>query len=261
MSSKHLDLSKLISHAYDGASVFSGHKTGVQVRIRTHSAHALYIHCACHRLQLAAIQAADSNLEFKFFFGMMTSMWKLFYYSPKKAELLKEVQAVLNLPELKIVKPSETRWLSHERCARAICKELPALIKTCQQLHESGGDAEAYGLSVLLASKPVIYGLVLLSEVLDILAKFNATMQSKSIDISRISSLLQVFLAELEGLREATAEWCSKATSLTLQLEKEYNLTLSDRRMRTIEQVDRIQEFRRRKSHPLSGLLDSTHQE
>ena len=119
MSSKHLDLSKLISQAYDGASVFSGHKTGVQVRIRTHSAHALYIHCACHRLQLAAIQAADSNLEFKNNFGMMTSMWKLFYYSPKKAELLKEVQAVLNLPELKIVKPSETRWLSHERCARA----------------------------------------------------------------------------------------------------------------------------------------------
>ena len=68
-------------------------------------------------------------------------------------------------------------------------------------------------------------------------------MQRKSIDISRISSLLQVFLAELEGLREATAEWCSKATSLTLQLEKEYNLTLSDRRTRTIEQVDCIQEF------------------
>ena len=129
------------------------------------------------------------------------------------------------------------------------------MIKTCQQLHESGGDAEAYDLSVLLASKPVIYGLVLLSEVLDILAKFNATMQRKSIDISRISSLLQVFLVELEGLREATAEWCSKATSLTLQLEKEHNLTLLDRRTRTIEQVDCIQEFRRRKAIPYLDCL------
>ena len=73
------------------------------------------------------------------------------------------------------------------RDVRAICKELPALIKTCQQLYESAGDAEAYGLSCLLTSKHVIYGLVLLSEVLDILAKFNATLQRKSIDISRIS--------------------------------------------------------------------------
>ena len=93
---------------------------------------------------------------------------------------------------------------------RAICKELPALIKTCQQLYESAGDAETYGLSLLLTSKPVIYGLTLLTEVLDILAKFNATMQRKSIDASRISSLLHLFLTELEGLRERTADWCSK---------------------------------------------------
>ena len=53
-------------------------------------------------------------------FGTMGSIWKLFFYSPKKAENLKEVQSVLKLPELKIVKPSDTRWLSHERCVRAI---------------------------------------------------------------------------------------------------------------------------------------------
>ena len=94
--------------------VFSGQNTGVQVRIRTLSAHALYIHCACHRLQLATIQAAEKNLEIKKIFGMMTNLWKLFYYSPKKAEALKEIQAILKLPELKIVKPSETRWLSRE---------------------------------------------------------------------------------------------------------------------------------------------------
>ena len=47
-------------------------------------------------------------------FGTMESLWKLFYYSPKKAEALKDVQNVLGLPELKVVKPSSTRWLSHE---------------------------------------------------------------------------------------------------------------------------------------------------
>ncbi len=140
---KQLDYRKLVGQAYDGAAVFSGSKTGVQTRMRTNSAHVLYFHCACHRLQLASIQAAETTCEIKQIFGMMSNLWKLFYYSPTKAETHKEVQSALQLPELKIVKPSDTRWLSYERCMRAIKKELPALIITLQQLYEATGDAEA----------------------------------------------------------------------------------------------------------------------
>ena len=74
-------------------------------------------------------------------FGTMTSIWKLIYYSPQKAEALKGIQAVRGFP---IVKPSDTRWLSHERWA--ICKELPLLLQTHSQLYESSGGAEAYGI-------------------------------------------------------------------------------------------------------------------
>ncbi len=84
-----------MGQAYDGAAVFSGRRTGVQMRIRTNSAHAIYFHCACHRLQLVSIQAAERNPEIKKVFGMMTNNWKLFYYSPKKAETLKEIQSAL----------------------------------------------------------------------------------------------------------------------------------------------------------------------
>jgi hypothetical protein len=78
------------------------------------------------------MQAAEKVPWMTKLFGMMSNLWKLFYYSPKKAEKLKEIQSVLNLPELKIVKPSSTRWLSHERCVKAICREFPALILTLQ---------------------------------------------------------------------------------------------------------------------------------
>ncbi len=56
---KQLDYRKLVGQAYNSAAVFSGSKTGVQTRMRTNSVHALYFHCACHRLQLASIQAAE----------------------------------------------------------------------------------------------------------------------------------------------------------------------------------------------------------
>ena len=109
MNQKNLDYRRLVGQGYDGAATFSGSRSGVQRRIRVHSAHAVYIHCACHRLQLASIQAAESVATIKKLFGTMTNLWKLFYYSPKKAEALKVVQSVLRLPELKVVKPSSTR--------------------------------------------------------------------------------------------------------------------------------------------------------
>ena len=55
-------------------------------------------------------------------------LWKFFHYSPKCAQFLKEVQKVLNLPELKVIKPSDTRWLSHERCVKAVKMSYSAIV-------------------------------------------------------------------------------------------------------------------------------------
>lgn len=120
-------------------------------------------------------------------FGTIANLWKLFYYSPKKAEALKDVQSVLSLPELKVVKPSTTRWLAHERCVRAIHKELPALIITLHKLYETSGDAEAYGV---LSSYSGVATVVLLSAVLD-LTKLNLFMQRKATDYSKLPTILE----------------------------------------------------------------------
>ena len=53
-------------------------------------------------------------------FVTLTTLWKFFYCSPKRAQSLKKIQKVLDFPELKIVKPSDTRWLAHEQCVRAV---------------------------------------------------------------------------------------------------------------------------------------------
>ena len=41
------------------------------------------------------------------------------------------------------MKPCDTRWLSHERRNKVICKELPPLLQTLLHLYEPSGDAEA----------------------------------------------------------------------------------------------------------------------
>ena len=64
------------------------------MRMKCHAPSSLYIHCHCHRLQLAAVSAAYDHREVS----------KVFHYSPKKAE---KFQAILNSPELKVTKPSD----------------------------------------------------------------------------------------------------------------------------------------------------------
>ena len=46
---KELEYTKLVGQGYDGASALFGVHSGVQKRMRVHAAHALYIHCSCHR--------------------------------------------------------------------------------------------------------------------------------------------------------------------------------------------------------------------
>lgn len=45
-----LDITKLRGQGYDGASVMSGHVSGVQSRIREVSPKAVYVHCRSHNL-------------------------------------------------------------------------------------------------------------------------------------------------------------------------------------------------------------------
>ena len=71
LESKNLDYRKLIGQSYDGAAIFAGECNGVQKRMRTLAAHSFYIHCACHRLQLASMQAANTVPEIKKMFGTM----------------------------------------------------------------------------------------------------------------------------------------------------------------------------------------------
>ena len=114
LSEKEIQLGKLIGMGFDGAATFSGKHKGVQSLLKKNSPHALYVHCHCHLLQLAYVQAANNTAGIKHIYTTLTSLWKIFHYSPKRTERLKEIQHVINLPELKMIKPSDTRWLSHE---------------------------------------------------------------------------------------------------------------------------------------------------
>jgi len=120
LKQKDINPVSIIGMGFDGATTFSGKISGVQARLKLNSPYAAYIPRKSHKLELACIQAENSSPLIKRVFSNLTALWKIFHFSPKKAEKLKEVQELLGLPELKVVAPSDTRWLAHERCIKAV---------------------------------------------------------------------------------------------------------------------------------------------
>ena len=55
-------MGRLIGMGFDGAAIFSVDKTGVLRRLNELSPHALFVHCHCHVLQLAFVQATNAAL-------------------------------------------------------------------------------------------------------------------------------------------------------------------------------------------------------
>ena len=131
---KSMPLNKITGMGFDGTATFSGSRTGVQTRLREQSPHAIFVHCHCHQLQLACVQAANATAGIKHVYVTLTTLWKFFHFSPKRAQSLKEVQKVLDLPELKIVKPSDTCWLAHERCVKAVKASYTAVVTSLEHI-------------------------------------------------------------------------------------------------------------------------------
>ena len=46
------------------------------------------------------------------------------------------------MPELKIVKPSDTRWLAHERCVKAVMENYSAIVIALNNIYEETHDWE-----------------------------------------------------------------------------------------------------------------------
>ena len=236
LKDKNLQVGNIVGMGFDGAATFSGKKTGVQARLKKHAPHALFVHCHCHMLQLACVQAANSTTGIKHVYTTLTSLWKYFDYSPKRAQSLKEIQHVLELAELKVIKPSETRWLAHERCVKAVKASYTSLVVTLDSNYQNFHEPEALGLYKALSKFNTIAAIYLLDYTLPQVAKLSKTLQIKQLDLSRISSLVDAVLISLDDATTPAANWVLELLDCKDDLQHATGEVISADKIRTFQE-------------------------
>lgn len=168
------------------------------------------IHCIAHRLALAASQAGNC----------VTYIYKTFKPSPRqlyentsvRMSGLKEIEQLLQTPELKLKKPLEMRWLSHDYACHTLVKVLPAVITSLEREASERGDALAVGLCKVVKEYNFISSLFM-CDVLPPVTHLSCIFQSSTIDLGVMDSQVKSTIQTLELLQERSGVFTKKLES------------------------------------------------
>ena len=129
LQARGLELSRGVGFASDGASVMTGDKKGVAVRLGLGNPFMVGIHCIAHRAALAAKDVFEQFEYAKWFDTLLSRTHGFFSKSSARIEALADVQKALQLPVLRIPVVHGVRWLSRDGVATAFTRSYPALLK------------------------------------------------------------------------------------------------------------------------------------
>ena len=131
---------------------------------------------------------------------------------------LKQVQEVLSIPQLKIARAVDTRWLSHKSVISTLLKTLPAVLVYLYQQE----DPTAIGLYKVMATYSFFASLLLLDEVLSAVNRLSLAFQRSVIDLTTISPLLHSTVHALENIKcEPTDAFKAKVVQLISKTTEE----------------------------------------
>ena len=123
VSTYDFDTNKMVSQGYDGASVMSGHCTGVQTRVREFVPYTAYIHCYAHVLNLVLVDSVKSVSFASEFFTLLEVLYV--FVSSSKIHVLfmnKQHQCNPHKQPLELQKLSDTHWVCMYAAVNAVCR-------------------------------------------------------------------------------------------------------------------------------------------
>lgn len=216
-----LDLANCISFSMDNAAVMVGEKSGVAAHLHTQNKNINIIGCPCHRLNLAALRAANT-LPFKLD-QLLIDVYFFLDKSSKRVARLKELQAILGCQSHEIMKHVNTRWLSLGPCISRLLEQWEPLSALFLEISEDktskSTQQKAQTVSKKLLSDEVKAYALFLENVIPVVENANALLQREEPLIQRVRSIFQSVIKDL-SLRFINASAVGEGNVFKLDVKK-----------------------------------------
>ena len=209
---KGVNVQKFIGIGTDGASVMTGRKTGVVKQLRDQCPSLVGVHCAAHRCALAASQATKDIPEMEWYSRVVTNVFRFFSNSALRENKLREIQQLLNQPQLKYADIHSVRWLSMENAVCILYRTYPALCMTLSDM-AANGDIVAKSHFNDVSQYKFIAITHMLMDILPFIGRLSKVFQSDTIDFSKVGPMIDSTTESLKDMLECEGVFVDKLSA------------------------------------------------
>ena len=200
--SKGLDLSKVQFIEFDGCNTNDGDWQGFKLYFRYHNPHNIHQICNSHTLALIPKHKITES-QFRVVADadrLLISLHVLFKNSSIRTAIFENSQMILEDKVLKLISPSSTRWLSHERSFMRIMDVYEATLIALAQLYEDRGEVEALGLMIQLSDPQFVLTALMLIDMLGVIKPLTLWLQSppSTVDATQLPNLVNNIVDKLK---------------------------------------------------------------
>ncbi|XP_046567332.1 zinc finger protein 862-like [Haliotis rubra] len=197
----NIPINKVVGLGSDGASVMTGHKSGVGVRLTDECPFLVHVHCIAHRVSLASHDAAKMSKVITDFTKTVNEIYKLYQYSAVRYERLRDLSQVLSDTEFSSLKqPCSVRWLSLGRAVKSTKDNLPALCMEIEEEATARQNAVATGLQKKMKTFSFVALCYMLTDVLHIMDKLITVFQRDELNLGCIHPVVNGSIESLSEL-------------------------------------------------------------
>ena len=204
-----------------------GSRAGVATQFKALNPALINVHCFCHRLALAASQAAMEVDYLKKVKEVLTSLFHFYRNSAVRTAGLEHMQELLGDPTLHVKEAKDVRWLSHQKAVATIVLIYPSLIASLKSEANDRGNPTALGLFTLMTTFRFVCTISTLNDLLPHLSKLSLIFQKKSVDLSVISCFVNSTIALIQQRLPSHEKIYSDAEDLVARVSEATEITIN----------------------------------
>ena len=148
---------KIVGFVSDGVSVMTGACNEAASKLKTKAPFCHDFHCVAHKCALAASAMGNVPIA-REVDSVLHELHTYFSKSPKRLHRLKTWLELFHDPDVRILKPTNVRWLSRDGCLENFLRTLDSLVKFFQEEAEFNPGSIAEFVFAKITSPTLLLG-------------------------------------------------------------------------------------------------------